>query len=293
MPSRFLGYRRLRIVDPVAAAAEYSNGGKRSQMMWKAIGGRLLPVSLDELVQITSEKEAASWFFNHLIKRGYAIEIFPPASYDESRDIWFRRNTTDLEIFRSAQRYFGQPFAVNDILLDLGAHIGSVARYYAKQNTGQVIAVEPEPENYQVLEKNLEGTTAQLIRAAVTVLPMTEVQLFINGSSVNRGLASLIPRKSRFAIKVPAITFGELLGCYSPTIMKVDINGTEYDHLETFRQLPTSVHTLMIEVHRLVKSHYPRFGPFIEWLQQDFDLEHVPNFNSGSFVFELIGHRKR
>lgn len=251
-------------------------------------------ITLGRLIQraVDIKPEQVRWFFNRLLRSQHAVELLPEPAYDSKFDLWYRPGTTDLTIVKNAKKYCKLELSPSDVFLDVGAHIGSVARHYAKQGL-RVVAVEPEPTNYEILERNLGNfQLAELIKAAVVQVSQPSVKLYLSTGSINRGLPTLVPRKFSTPINVPTVQFGELLARCQPTAVKMDINGGEYDLLDTFRQLPTSVRHLLIEVHRLIPEHYQKFGPFIEWLEAEFELPKRPHFESGSFVFEVIAHRR-
>jgi FkbM family methyltransferase len=74
--------------------------------------------------------------------------------------IKLRPNTDDLRIVKSnfiKKNYTRDfvPITKDSIIIDVGAHIGSFSLMVAR-NVCKVLAFEPEPNNYQMLKKNME-----------------------------------------------------------------------------------------------------------------------------------------
>jgi FkbM family methyltransferase len=71
----------------------------------------------------------------------------------------FRPGTNDLAIWKEVHDWneYGLPdrFGADDVILDIGAHIGAFARACLARGAGYVIAVEPWPSSFALLEQNL------------------------------------------------------------------------------------------------------------------------------------------
>jgi len=87
----------------------------------------------------------------------------------ETMNTTFRENTWDSEIWR--QVYDLNEYRVNrfggKVVVDIGAHIGSFSRLANDNGASAVYAFEPDPENYEVLCKNVEGTIISTYNMAV------------------------------------------------------------------------------------------------------------------------------
>jgi FkbM family methyltransferase len=81
--------------------------------------------------------------------------------YDSNFGITFRRNTADRNIFQCVAIYneyqLGGDFARHDIVVDIGAHIGSFSYLCHLRGAGEIHAFEPHPENYQLARSNLRN----------------------------------------------------------------------------------------------------------------------------------------
>ncbi len=141
--------------------------------------------------------------------------------------------------------YAKLPIKRGDVVLDLGANIGAAARLMLDMGAGKVIAVEPDPTNFQIARKNLARLPHTMIWAAV-------------GAKAGRTTFWLRPDKpylsarmrddGRVPLKVPMVTLTALLAEYKPSVIKCDIEFGEYDIPELY-DLPDYVRVLSLEVH--------------------------------------------
>jgi FkbM family methyltransferase len=84
-------------------------------------------------------------------------------------DILFRSGTWDEDIWRcvtSNNEYrIGIPFQAEDVILDVGAHIGAFSYFALDRGAGKVFAFEPEPGNFLYLRHNIHEACRATDRA--------------------------------------------------------------------------------------------------------------------------------
>lgn len=119
-----------------------------------------------------------------------------------------------------------------EVVLDIGAYVGMFTVKAAKLvgKTGKVIAIEPSPENYELLARNCEGLdNVTLVKKAVMSWTGTGRLYYSKSAAAN----SLITRWKRH-IGVETITLDSLieeLGLGKVDIIKVDAEGAELEVL--------------------------------------------------------------
>lgn len=124
----------------------------------------------------------------------------------------------------------------NDVVLDIGAHIGTYTLIAAKivGNKGRVYAFEPDSINFTLLKKNVEENgykNVVLINKAVSDKD-SEQELFI--SKENAGDHRIYnPGDQRSSIKIKTVTLDSFFKNKSKTInlIKMDIQGSEFSAL--------------------------------------------------------------
>ena len=142
-----------------------------------------------------------------------------------------------------------------DRVLDVGAHIGVFSVMCAKLGAA-VTAVEPEPGNIEVFDRNTDSVDGILLmRAALTddpaMLAAGRVPLFVNEKK-HKGLHRLQETRGRSTVDVTVASFRETLRIVSPTVLKVDIEGAEFSC--DWTSIPDTVRVIHVEMHMNVKD---------------------------------------
>lgn len=117
-------------------------------------------------------------YHRHLLAQMFVRRISKAPFHLNSRRSLFpllcRRNTSDLDVFRQifVQREYKCIDDVKDasVIVDCGANVGYSSAYFLSRFlNAQVIAVEPDPDSFEILKKNVEpfGNRITPIRAAV------------------------------------------------------------------------------------------------------------------------------
>jgi FkbM family methyltransferase len=148
-----------------------------------------------------------------------------------------RRGTTDWEVLLHV--FGAREYACLDdledvgLVLDCGANVGYASAYFLSRHPhSEVVAVEPDPENYAALETNLSpyGSRARVFRAAVwsseTSLVMA-AEAFRDEGAWARHVREAAPgeRADVRAVDIPAAL--ALSGRDRISILKMDIEGAE------------------------------------------------------------------
>lgn len=151
-------------------------------------------------------------------------------------------------------RRFTNLLTEDDLLLDVGAYIGSVSVEAARDHGCEVIAYECFPEHFEVLLENAQDLPITCRQVAV----MGEEGTVTLHLAPKSGMAhSVVPKKrSAGLLEVPAVAFTDELERYRPTALKIDIEGAEYTFLETLRDLPEHVKKIALEFHLIKQDEY-------------------------------------
>ncbi len=167
----------------------------------------------------------------------------------EHRGIKCRKNTYDSYVVNEIQRSYGMLNVKGKTVFDVGANIGAFTVWASKQGAGLVVAFEPEPYNFEMLQTNvfkLKGNYATH-KIALTTGDDSSVELWIAPSGKNPGNSSLTPRRGRIPVKVSTGNFYYMLEQYRPEVIKMDVEGAEFDLLEY--GLPDYVKQIAMEIH--------------------------------------------
>lgn len=186
----------------------------------------------------------------------------------------YRENTNDYNTIVGAfcedeYKILDLEFKKDDILLDLGAHIGSVTLLMTTLRPDlKIFAYEPFPSNFDLLKKNLEenGYSGELniFKQAVWFYDDDDCKMYYGDSSkdgrIHRNIGTLFPvrdfyRKDLYK-KVNATNLSAIFEenrIRDCAFMKIDVEGSEYG---IFKAAPKEV----LEMIRRIHGEYHPFG---------------------------------
>lgn len=135
------------------------------------------------------------------------------------------------------------------LMVDLGAHIGLASLYFALVYTPEcIIAVEPDPQNCLLFQKNTRLFPCKLIEGAINE---TDNPLYYHSNVFNyKGRTS---EQHYSAKKVPGISIRSLLyssGFSEIGIMKVDMEGAEKILFKQYNDWLPFTKYIIMEVHQ-------------------------------------------
>jgi len=176
-------------------------------------------------------------------------------------EVWtFRDGTLDRAIFNDVVLYneyrLPSSFAADDIVIDVGTHIGSFAHAVLTRGCENVYGIEPDQTNCEIatehLSEYLEKGSFTMIRGAVWSSEPNDDQLFFDGyypfTKAHPGMEGIINTGGGSVIwgvgdPVPKLSFDELIGSTTDSgaqrirLLKLDCEGAEWPILLTSRRL--------------------------------------------------------
>lgn len=159
-----------------------------------------------------------------------------------------RPGTSDIAVFR--QVYIERIYDVDcpvrpTLILDLGAYTGLSTRWLGdRYSHADVIAVEPHPEHWPLVEQN--APRAMLWRGAATG---TSGPVELRQPPGGQQAATVRPDESPVVTVVEGWTVPEILDGRKPEVVKMDIEGSERDLFLGDTDWLASVRLLLIESH--------------------------------------------
>ena len=165
--------------------------------------------------------------------------------------VFLRPGTTDQDVYDEifiSNEYdidLGDP----KFIVDAGAHIGLSSVFFASRYPkATVIALEPEPTNFATLLKNTKDFPN--IRPLQAGLWSKKTHLRIEDANVPTWSFRVLESASREGI--PAVGIADILSDFKATridVLKIDIEGAEFEVLNHSASWIDSVQTLIIELH--------------------------------------------
>lgn len=181
--------------------------------------------------------------------------------------LYLRRGTSDVAVFNSIYAFneFSGKFyiAKGDTIVDCGANIGISTLYFAeKYPDNKVIAIEPDRENFLLLQKNTKHcSNVSCIEGAIH---NTSGNLFLqNPNSESWGFVfsekePQIDGKNDRSIMVTAFSIDEIIEKHdidSIGLLKIDIEGGEKDLFSKNLQWLSIVKVMVVELHDEIVPH--------------------------------------
>lgn len=178
--------------------------------------------------------------------------------------------------------------------LDLGGNIGTFALYAMSQGCN-VISYEPEPQNCNLFKINLSknehllhSVNWKLIEKAIGTYD-GETELYLCKGTYNKYRHTLYKKRGRQSIKIPICSFKNEMNKYKPDGIKIDIEGTEIDILESITLSDWkhwNTKKLVFEYSFDIDPSIPRFIKIIQSLRQYFSEVHYTKVKENELEYK-------
>ncbi len=201
-------------------------------------------------------------------------------------DLRIRTGTSDARLLREAVlsgfdfREYHVPLAIQPrTILDIGANTGIVSLTLKRKYSGaRVIAFEPLPENFALLEYNLRNLDNVLAVPFGLGRETGELEYYASDDPTNLGGGSFHPNPSqmdRACGKLQILSAVEALRRFDirdVDLIKIDTEGAEHDILTGFPEgVLSRVSVIVGELHSVKDEETLAF------LSQWFDIRHMPS----------------
>jgi len=197
------------------------------------------------------------------------LEVFRLQGHSYPNPICLRKNTSDISTFRKIilEKEYEMPIDVNpEWIVDAGANIGLSAIYFATRfPNAKVIALEPEPGNFEMLRTNVSTYANVFPLKAALWSQSTRLHIISYGKMDNFQVASdevlqndaflkhkmdLLNGTIQFTCE--GITVEDLLMRFDMDrigIFKIDIEGSEKELFENSKGWIDRTDLLVVELH--------------------------------------------
>lgn len=193
-------------------------------------------------------------FTPYIIEREVAGEVFPFYIGSPTGKSWYgskKDEAIEMRFVRNELIKSGMTVA------ECGAHHGAqsilLSRWVGKD--GKVLAIEPIPENVKILKKNIELN--QLENVTLIDKAVGSNNGYISMKSDSNGMVSVLGHGP--TIKVECATLDRISQDLNvvPSLLKIDVEGFEYQLLEGCKAILSHRPCIFLEVHPLT---LPRYG---------------------------------
>jgi FkbM family methyltransferase len=204
--------------------------------------------------------------------------------FHQKSGLYYRGDTDDLTVI-GEQRLYSKLFqeaGSTDVLLDIGAHIGIVSSMLAPI-VHRVIAVEPDTDNLRVLAKNVMNFDNVTLYAGAATIAGGPRDFYLNRGK-GKCMHSLVAFRGREPVTVTTWPLEELVDKWKPTLIKVDIEGGEWELAPKLFDLPDYVRLIIMELHLNRPLWRNKLAPeFHEIMSSKYDVVIKPKFGPGGW----------
>ena len=185
---------------------------------------------------------------------------------DYEYPIYLRNNTTDVWLYREILEKREYNFFAKEepkYIIDAGANIGLTSIYFAnKYKDAKIIAIEPEEENYKLLKINTKKYPNVITMKAALWNTSGEISLFDVGFGdysfmVETNASALKPSTKNIKCLTKTVTVDEIMRDFnidSVDILKIDIEGSEKEVLESCENWIDKTKCIIVELHEHMKK---------------------------------------
>jgi len=168
-----------------------------------------------------------------------------------------RKDTYDHYVMREINRSYGQLDVEGRIVLDIGANIGAFTCWALQRKPLHVIALEPEVNNFAMLDLNTSPYGTQLPEEPYTLhnagLHSTkdgDDVLYLAKSGKNPGNSSTTSRRGRVESPIKLMSVAQLKENHPIIeVAKVDCEGAEYEFMEELIAHNPDLRQVALEMH--------------------------------------------
>lgn len=166
------------------------------------------------------------------------------------------------------------PLRHSDVVVDIGAYCGMYAIRCARFPVRRVVAFEPTPGTFAVLNKTKLPNLVS-VNAAVVGDDSTHVDLFVSeGIGVTNSVVK--SRRKAGSVRVNAVNYLDAIA--DATVVKIDVEGAEYD----YPILQPGVRAYLIDFHPMPGDWTARANAIIDELEAaGFTGLITPDFSCG------------
>ena len=171
-----------------------------------------------------------------------------------NRSVWLRPGTTDLQVFQKVvidEEYAPPENLQATGILDAGAYIGLSTLYlHHLFPDADILAIEPDPQNYQLLEKNTHGVAG--IRLLKGALWSGSSSCVFQADPSQPWASRVVTEPSEQGRPVRSIALREVEGILGKPLefIKMDIEGAEEAAFrEVSDRLAETLKAMVIEFH--------------------------------------------
>ena len=186
-----------------------------------------------------------------------------------------------IQIFKS-QIYGFSADRDNPIIIDCGAHIGLASIYFAeKYPKGKIYAYEADPNIAKTLNENLISLGLKNIETFSKAVWINDSGVLFKRTNDDSGFVS--NSESESCLKIPSIRLKNILKDKEIDLLKLDIEGAEFEVIKDCGEVLTNVKNIIIEVHKF-REHNGSLADILNILEKNSFEYTFGDFHSADWI---------
>jgi FkbM family methyltransferase len=219
--------------------------------------------------------------------KGYVIDG-EKLEQDPKTGLWYRPSCGELFVIKEQTQYKNLDFKGKTVM-DVGANIGSFVHLAKSNGAKAIFAYEPTPSTYLVLQINNYETRPCATTWNVALIGGDEIEVDLFLSKKYPSCHTTVPVRGRERTTVIAKNFWDVLNEIRPEVLKIDIEGAEYDFIFKER-MPSFVEQIAMELHMKNKKQIELSKQVVK-LFSDWHCQKPFKFNW--HITTIVAHRNK
>jgi len=200
---------------------------KHSQYFAKILGEEIEKMKSGELMnhlRLQQEVYSNRWSWENRIKDWENV-------LNINHDSFKFRNSWEYQLYNEVyiqNEYDIDSFNTDDVVIDIGSHIGSFSKLAFDKGSKNVLSFEANSDNYILLKENLKNYSSKIYNLAVfrSDIDVDSVGFSIDLSSGNTGVGTVMLESSNM---VKSISLDDVLERFDKIrLLKIDVEGSEF-----------------------------------------------------------------
>mgnify|MGYP006278170597 CR=1 FL=1 len=178
----------------------------------------------------------------------------------------------------------------DDVVVDFGLNIGMFTTFALLKGAKKVYSYEADADNFELAKQNValncnDSARYQLNNLAVIGNDDEYREFSINGKK-NKGAHSLVHKRGRSTVQVSCININKVFEEACPTVVKMDIEGGEYECLPAIRSFE-GIREFIMEFHHAhlndIKTH-DKYNEILDLMRKHFKHVEARAETKGAWV---------